>query len=182
MTGEQQLFTAPPVVLEVPHYDNPQNDNEVLMNAQYRLLIEKDNAALVEIYTKGFIVALKFVNKISKGNPILKNMTKEERQEKAEDAITYIVEQYRTKKDWNISKNYPGYIYLRVLKSLFDRTKTEEETDYVDCSTDTTFKNLEAPDYFTIPEEPDPTEDKFIEAWVMTESGRIEHIRQYLLF
>lgn len=163
----------PQQLSNLPHYEEPKNDNERLLEYQFLYLINGDEAALARLYKLSAEICLKFVNKISRENPHIKHLTIEERKEKAHDAVCYMIEQYKTKRTWYVSKNYPGYLYLRVLKELFTQTKVDQIVDYVDLDE---YKHLEANNG---QEEPDRTE--CIEAWCIIGEGEIRHVRQDLL-
>jgi len=157
---------------EIPHYEKPRTDNERLLEYQFEYLVNGDEAALVSLYKLAREICVKFINKISQENPHIKHLTIEERKDKAHDAVCYMVEQYQTKRDWFVSKNYPGYLYLRVIKELFAHTKVDEIVDYIDLND---YELLEAKQE----EEPDRTE--CIEVWALVGTGKnqkICHIRQ----
>ncbi len=73
-----------------------------------------DKSALSEMYAKLCELALKYVGKECK---II--LTDAERQQKAHDAATYIIEQYLKRPDFAIKNSFSGYIYKRVQYELY---------------------------------------------------------------
>lgn len=179
MTAEQPdlpfdnvLIAEKPKQAEPPYFENPANDNEKLLNYQYEFL-KGDKKAFDRLYKLSVELCGKFISGISKTNPHVKKMPVEERKEKAHDAVCYIAEQYRRKKSWFISGNFPGYLYLRVLKELYGETKAQQIVDYVD------FDELKG---IAVPQKAESiSEEKCVEAWYVMDD-KVGHIKQFLLF
>lgn len=138
MTEELQLelpfdLPAPVFVPPVyPHFEEPRNDNEWLLEFQYRFRTAGNEGALIELLRLGETVALKFINKESRRNKHIRALPLWQRRDKAHDAVVYFLERYRKDETFCVDKNYPGYIYLRVQHELYYRRKVDRIVDFVD--------------------------------------------------
>ena len=117
---------------DLPHFENPKNDNERLLEFQYRYKTTGDKGELGNIYSLSKQIAYKFINKISCMNPAVKMLSAEAREEKAVNCAEYMIEQHLTRPDFAVTKNYPGYVYLRVLWELYGNQKKEKRVKYWD--------------------------------------------------
>ena len=117
----------------LPHFENPANDNEFLLEAQWQFK-HGDQSQLVKIYDRSRLLCLKFINAISNKNKHVRALTLNQKRDKAEDATTYIIEQYMKRPDFAINKNFPGYLYLRVLHELFYQRHVDRIVDFVDIA------------------------------------------------
>ena len=115
----------------LPHYPAPKNDNEYLLECQWQYK-NGDKAALVKMYKRSRTLGLKFINAIGQKNGHVRALTYEAKKIKAEDAATYIIEQYIKRPDFIITKNYPGYLFLRIAHELFYRREVDKVVDFVD--------------------------------------------------
>lgn len=107
---------------DLSYFEKPKNDNERLLNHQYE--IKKGNKEFFNpMYELGCTIALKMINKEAHKNYFVRNLSYSEKQEKAHNCITYIIEQYLKRKDFCIQKSFVGYIYLRVVYELYYRNK-----------------------------------------------------------
>lgn len=135
MTDDEQLllpFDFPEKEeIELPFFEEPKNDNEILLNLQYRYR-HGEMEALGQIYEMGAIICHKLINKEAKKNRHIKMLGENEKIEKANDAVNYIVMQFLKKKDWYIKKSFTGYLYLRVQKELYSRRECDKIVDFVD--------------------------------------------------
>lgn len=115
----------------MPRFEAPRTDNERLLQYQYEFR-HGQQEALNKIYELSMEISLKFVRKIGQNNRHVRTMTAEQKRVKAADAASYLVEQYITRPDFQITKNAPGYLFLRVEKELFYRRKVDDIVDFVD--------------------------------------------------
>lgn len=129
-------------VVELPRYENPRTDNERLLQFQYEFR-HGDANALQKMYALGFTVAMKFINTEARRNKHIRHLDFDTKAEKANDATTYIIEQYLKRADFAIKKNWPGYLYLRIQHELYYRRKVDEIVDFIDIET---LENCEMPD------------------------------------
>ena len=118
-------------VVELPRYENPRTDNERLLQFQYEFR-HGDANALQKMYALGFTVAMKFINTEARCNKHIRHLDFDTKAEKANDATTYIIEQYLKRADFAIKKNWPGYLYLRIQHELYYRRKVDEIVDFID--------------------------------------------------
>lgn len=95
-----------------------ENEQLLELQAQYK---NGDNAALSVMYKKLFVIAYKTINKKTHKNKNIARLTPIERQHKAEDASTYIIEQYLKRPDFFIKDSMTGYLYRRLSYELYGR-------------------------------------------------------------
>ena len=117
---------------KLPHFEEPRNDNERLLEFQYQYKVNGDKAALEALYKKGIEICLKVISQKSKENKFIKKLSSYERQEKAIDATNSIVIRLLKNPEWYIEKGFVSYLYLRVLHELFYKRKVDEIVTFVD--------------------------------------------------
>jgi hypothetical protein len=115
----------------LPHFQNPRNDNEYLLECQWQYR-HGDQAALVRMYKRAKTLGLKFINAIGQSNSHVAALAYEAKKIKAEDAATYMIEQYIKRPNFEITKNFPGYLFLRIAHELYYRRKVDKVVDFVD--------------------------------------------------
>ncbi len=121
-------------VVKLPSFPNPRTDNERLLQFQYEFR-HGDANALQKMYALGFTIAMKFINTEARRNKHIRHLDFDAKAEKANDATTYIIEQYLKRSDFAIKKNWPGYLYLRIQHELYYRRKVDEIVDFIDIET-----------------------------------------------
>ena len=80
------------------------SDNGELFDMQEKIL-SGDKSALSAMYKKLYEIAYKTINANSYKNEVIAGMTADERQTKAHDAATYIIEQYLKRPDFKITEH-----------------------------------------------------------------------------
>lgn len=116
---------------EVPHFDNPKNDNELLLNYQYEY--KNGNVkALNGMYKKGYLIAMKYISVNARINKHIAILSESDKQEKAHNAITYIIARYLRVKDFSIRESFTSYLYLRVQHELFYTRKVDKIVSFVE--------------------------------------------------
>ena len=118
--------------LHLLHFAKPKCDNERLLNFQWEFRVHGRKDSLDRMYLHGRTVALKFINVKANGNRHLTKLSMEEREEKAHNAITYIIARYMQDEDFYIEKSFTAYLYLRVLHELFYRRKVDKIVQFLD--------------------------------------------------
>ena len=119
----------------LPHYDQPQNDNEKLLNWQYEYRIKGDEKALNKMYRLGETIAMRYINTVAKKNKAVAKLAQSDKEEKAHNAITYIIARYLRVKDFAITESFTGYLFLRIKHELFYQRKVDKIVDFVDMET-----------------------------------------------
>lgn len=109
------------------HYDEPRTDNERLFNLQYDYK-NGDGDALGKMYKMLFVIAHKAINKSKRGQ----DFCSADREQKAQDAATYVIEQYITRPDFVITDSITGYLFLRVRKELNYARKCDRMLAFTD--------------------------------------------------
>ena len=120
---------------KLPYFENPKDDNERLLNYQYAYMTQDDKNALNAIYKKGKEIALKYIAAKAKKNKHIAALCMGDRDEKAHNAITYIIARYLRVKDFAIHESFTAYLYLRIQHELFYRRKVDRIVDFVDWET-----------------------------------------------
>ena len=105
---------------DLPYYDTPTNDNQRLLNLQFKYKVN-GGKYLGEMYKLLYEIAYKNINKLSEQSQKIKNMDAAERMEKAHNAATYIVEQYLKRPDFVIKNSMTGYLFKRVQCELYGK-------------------------------------------------------------
>ena len=118
----------------MPYFERPESDNQQLFNFQFEF--KKGNAqALARMYKKLYEVAYKTINNRSRTNERIAALSATERQQKAHDAATYIIEQYLKRPDFVITDSMTGYLYTRVNWELYGKdhqNKRDQMVVYTD--------------------------------------------------
>lgn len=120
--------------IQLPHYDNPQCDNEYLLNYQWDFK-QGDATALNNMYKLGLSIAQRYISIHAKKNPHIAKLTPHYRKEKAHNAITYIITRYLQIPNFAIDKSFTSYLYLRVQHELFYKRKVDDIVTFTDLNT-----------------------------------------------
>ncbi len=112
-----------------PFREKEKNDNDHLMNIQYRYLTG-EKQALSEFYLYSCKVCTKFIKDERRKKGFF--ISDEDREEKAHNAATYLIKQYLTRSDFLCSRNITSYLFQRVLHELYYHTKIDEIIEYCD--------------------------------------------------
>ena len=104
----------------MPYFERPVSDDQQLFNLQNRLK-NGDAQAMAEMYEKLVTVAYKIINNRSNSNAKIKALSADERQQKAHDAATYIIEQYLKRPAFVITDSITGYLYTRINWELYGK-------------------------------------------------------------
>lgn len=113
----------------LPRFDNPQNDNERLLNCQYEYL-HGERRALDELYCLSLEVCVKYIQCEAKKNRHVRALSFDEVKEKAHNAAVYLISQYLTRSDFCVKKSVTAYLFLRVKHELFYRRKVDALVEY----------------------------------------------------
>ena len=119
---------------DLPHYESPKNDNELLLNYQWDYR-KGDKTALNKMYELGYNIALRYISIHAKKNPHIAKLDQNRREEKAHNAITYIIARYLQISDFAIYKSFTSYLYLRIQHELFYKRKVDDIVSFIDLDT-----------------------------------------------
>lgn len=125
-------FDELPPIRPLPYYPAPKNDNEKLLNWQYEYRIKGDEKALTKMYRLGEIIALRYIHTVAKKNKAVAKLAQCDKEEKAHNAIVYIIARYLRVKDFAITESFTGYLFLRIKHELFYQRKVDKIVDFVD--------------------------------------------------
>ena len=135
-------------------YSDPRSDNQKLMSLQYEYRNEGNQEALRPIYEILKTVALKYINTIAKKNKRIENLSQFDKESKAANAASYMVEQLLLRPKFVINKSFTGYLYKRVEYECFYYRKVDKLVDFVDLDL-----------FFKEGTEPEDTDDSLIKKW-----------------
>lgn len=170
---QQELFEDLPKIpefhangkpVELRWYSDPRTDNQKLMSWQYEYRNEGNAEALNNIYELCKIIAAKYINTIARKNKRVKNLSQFDKESKAINAATYLVEQMILREDFVITKSFTGYLFLRVEFELFYHRKVDKIVDFVDLD-----------QFFKEGTEPQTETEGFIKKW-----EEQEEIKKYI--
>ena len=116
-------------VQDVPYYEHPKNDNERLLNYQYEYR-HGDEEALDKMYTLSKTIAGKFINQFVNKNKKVKYLSAFDKESKAQNAASYLIEQFIKRPKFAIRKSVTAYLWLRVEKELFYHRKVDGIVDF----------------------------------------------------
>ena len=147
-------FRAKGKPVELRWYSDPRTDNQRLMSLQYEYRNEQNQEALVGMYEILRTIAAKYINTIAKKNKRVENLSQFDKECKAANAATYMVEQFILRPDFVITSSFTGYLYLRVEYELYYHRKVDGIVDFVDINR-----------FFKEGTEPEIDSDEFIKKW-----------------
>ena len=119
-------------VCDLPRFDAPKNDNERLLNMQYAYKVDGDRNALNDMYRVGLKVSLRYIAAIAKKNRHVRALCRSDKEEKAHNAIAYIIARLLKVEDFAVQKSFTAYLYLRIQYELFYQRKVDKIVDFVD--------------------------------------------------
>lgn len=125
-------FRAKGKTVELRWYSDPRTDNQKLMSLQYEYRNEGKQEALRPMYEILKTIAAKYINTIAKKNKRVENLSQFDKECKAANAATYMVEQFILRPDFVITSSFTGYLYLRIEYELFYHRKIDKIVDFVD--------------------------------------------------
>ena len=147
-------FRAKGKPVELRWYSDPRTDNQRLMSLQYEYRNEQNQESLVGMYEILRTIAAKYINTIAKKNKRVENLSQFDKECKAANAATYMVEQFILRPDFVITSSFTGYLYLRVEYELYYHRKVDGIVDFVDINR-----------FFKEGTEPEIDSDEFIKKW-----------------
>lgn len=118
------------VTWDLPYFEAPKDDNERLLNLQYRYRVDGEQQALSEMYRIAIQIAPKLVSLVCK--QFKQRLPGLDRYEKAHQAVTYIISAYLSKPRWAIKDSWTGYLYLAAKKQVLGKRKVDGIVDFVD--------------------------------------------------
>lgn len=140
--------------VELRWYSDPRTDNQKLMSLQYEYRNEGNKEALEPIYKILKTIAAKYINTIAMKNKRVKNLSQFDKECKAANAASYMVEQLMLRPEFVVNKSFTGYLYKRVEFECFYHRKVDKIVDFVDLDL-----------FFKEGTEPEVQEEGLIEKW-----------------
>jgi len=111
----------------LPHFANPQTDNEWLFNLQYDYRNNKNAESIAEMYKILKKVSIKIITQECKK----RKLRGIDYREKAQDVASYIIEQYLTRKCFVIKTSFVAYCFLQAKHEIFYQKEIDKITDFV---------------------------------------------------
>lgn len=116
---------------ELPHFDNPRNDNERLLNYQYDWLVHQDPEAWEKLWLLSCAVARRMITSMAKKKGF--RLSAASLHDKVENAVIYVLRRYDY--GWYVKKAYLKAIKEAVVHSLWYRTKAQRMETLMDDET-----------------------------------------------
>lgn len=120
------------ILSKVPFIQNPQTQNDKLLNLQHDFIINHNQKALGLISEISLTICIKLIKKEIKRNKHLRNLTSEEVIEKAQDSMTRMIEVYLRDDLFFIKDSFTAYLYLCVKYILYHQSEADKIIDFVD--------------------------------------------------
>lgn len=116
--------------LKPPHYDEPKNDNERLMNYQYDYIVNGSEEAWGKLIELSFVVTKRLVWRWLKAKKM--HLDDIDQDEKTSIAVEYVLRRYKTRIGYCVTKNFFTALQNGVEHAMLYKTKIDEETDYLE--------------------------------------------------
>lgn len=105
----------------LPSFDNPKDDNEVLLNLQRRYLVSGDRKAWSEMWTRCLEIAGKLISIEQKEKGL--HYSEDEKQSLALDAVAYVLRRYSKPSGdghiWHVKSSFLNALRGGVLHALY---------------------------------------------------------------
>lgn len=116
--------------LILPHYEEPQNDSERLLNYQYDYIKKGSEEAWGHLIELAFVVTKRLVWRWMKNHKI--KLDEIEQDEKTSIAVEYVLRRYKTRVGYCVTKNYITALNDGVKHAMLYTTMIAENTVYID--------------------------------------------------
>lgn len=124
-TTQQTIESA----VNLPHFDDPQNDNERLLNYQYDFLVNGSQEAWRNLWELTSATAGRMLAHGCKQRNI--HFSKEQWEDKRAEAVMYLLRRYRTRPGYRIEADFPLHIWYAVKHVLDYKRKCDGLVDFV---------------------------------------------------
>lgn len=124
---------------ELPWYDNPQNDSEVMFNLQFRYLKKKDLAARDELYKLGYKVLFRLLWAEMKKKEF-RFIDEEQQSDIVSNAFVYVFRRYEKGLGYTVDKNFICVLRGGIRHALQYRTMASDEVSLDSFKKDPTHK------------------------------------------
>ena len=109
---------------DLPYFDKPINDNQILLNLQHDILVNGSKSAEDELWHRCIILAKKFIYKeLGLG---VRYLQPEDVEDRALDAVIFVLRRYKDGSGWICKKDYPTQIYGGVKFALYFKTESQK--------------------------------------------------------
>lgn len=111
----------------LPYFENPQNDNELLLNYQFDYIKNNDMVAWGNLITLAYKITKIYVRRFLKNNKGF-FLDEYEQEEKVDIAVEYVLKRYKENPTWCVTKNYLSALNNGVTHAMLYKTKSDEVT------------------------------------------------------
>ena len=117
--------------MNLPYFENPKGDNQILLNYQHDYIKYGDTAAWGKLLELAFEVTKRLIWKWLKEHPdvYLDDISQDE---KASIAMEYVLRRYTKNVGWYVEKNFIGTLKDGVIHAMSYTSKIEEMTVVVE--------------------------------------------------
>jgi len=113
--------------MQLPYFDKPKNDNELLLNLQYEYIKNNNQAKWGELLMLSYKVIKRLIwRKLA--NKEIGFLDDIEQEEKASIALYYVMRRYKTRIGYYVQKNYISFLDCGVKHALKYTTKLDQNT------------------------------------------------------
>lgn len=116
---------------DLPHFDEPRNDNELLLNYQYEWLMHQDPEAWEDLWLLACKIARRMIIALARKKGF--RLGYYTLQDKVETAVEYVLRRYDY--GWYVKKAFLKAIKEGVVHSLWYRTKAQRMETVMDDET-----------------------------------------------
>lgn len=111
------------------HFDNPETDNERLLNYQYEYLVYKNQEAWVKLWELSIKTAGQCLAHLCK--KYHKSIPGDLWEDYKLDVTMYVLRRYKTRKNYYIKKEFVYQLYLAARNKLLQVKKSEKCIEFV---------------------------------------------------
>ena len=116
--------------LVLPHYEEPKNDNERLMNYQIEYITTNSALAWGKLIELSFVVTKRLIWLWMKKHKT--KLDEIEQDEKTSIAVEYVLRRYKTRVGWCVTKNFITALNDGVKHAMLYTTEIEKNTVLID--------------------------------------------------
>lgn len=116
---------------DLPYFENPTNDNQLLLNYQYLFLRNNDKKAWGDLLSLAYTVTQRLLWKWLKEHKDV-YVDKYDQSEKIDEAIWYVLRRYKTRIGWYVSKNFISALKGGVKHAMLYCTELDKNTIITD--------------------------------------------------
>ena len=110
----------------LPRFPNPKNENQKLLEAQAKWVIDRDEKSWEYIWLRAMTIAKKIIRKK------YADRLRGDLEDRAISAVEYVLRRYTKRPGWCVKKNFSAAIYNGCQHAMDYCTKADRIVDFVD--------------------------------------------------